>query len=210
MRSSNEILEMLKSVGAVLTDDHFVGTSGRHMSVYVNKDALYLHTQQTSEICKEIALRHRGTDIEVVASPVLGGVILSQWIAYHLSEFKQKEVLAAYAEKTSDGGLAFTRGYDRVVRGKKVLVVEDTVATGGSLKKILNMVRAAGGIIVAAAVMVNRVPEDINSKTLGVPFSALVDLPTPTYDASECPLCKQGVPVNAAVGHGEKWLASKH
>jgi orotate phosphoribosyltransferase len=203
------VVEVLKSVGAILTDSHFVGTSGRHMAVYVNKDVLYPHTKETSAVCEEIALRHKDIEVDAVASPVLGGIILSQWVAYHLSRLKGKEVCAVYAEKTSEGGLAFTRGYDQFVKGKNVLVVEDTVATGGSLKKMLGVVRAAGGNIAAAAVMVNRVPEEINSQTLGVPFSALVELPTPTYDAAECPLCKAGVPVNPAVGHGKKFLAQK-
>ncbi|MBI2623797.1 MAG: phosphoribosyltransferase [Candidatus Liptonbacteria bacterium] len=209
MRSPTEILEILKSVGAILTDSHFVGTSGRHMSVYVNKDALYPHTKETSAVCEAMAARHAGLEVDTVASPVLGGVILSQWVAHHLSRLKGKEVLAVYAEKTLEGGLVFTRGYDTFIKGKKVLVVEDTVATGGSLKKILDTVKSAGGIIVAAMVMVNRVPDEINTGTLGVPFSALVELPTPTYGAAECPLCKQGVPVNTAVGHGKKFLAAQ-
>lgn len=204
-----DVLEILKRVGAILTDDHFVGTSGRHMPVYINKDALYPHTNETAEICRQLALAHRGRIIDAVASPVLGGVILSQWTAYHLAALYGEDVAAVYVEKTAHGGLAFTRGYDKLVMSRNVLAVEDTVATGGSLKKLIAAVRDAGGTVSAAAVIVNRIPREITSATLGVPFQALVDFPVPTYDASDCPLCARGIPVNIAVGHGAKFMEEK-
>ncbi|MDE2588272.1 MAG: hypothetical protein KGL95_01200, partial [Patescibacteria group bacterium] len=70
---STEVIDILKKIGAVITDSHIVGTSGRHMSVYINKDALYPHTRETSRICELFADKYKSAGIEVVAAPSLGG-----------------------------------------------------------------------------------------------------------------------------------------
>ncbi len=88
-------------------------------------------------------------EIDMVVGPALGGVILSQWTAHHLSEIKGKEILGVYTEKSPDGGMAFTRGYDKFIAGKKVLVVEDLTTTGGSAKKVAEAVRGIGGDVAA-------------------------------------------------------------
>lgn len=204
----NGVVEILKKVGAVLVDDHFVGTSGLHFDTYVNKDFLYPHTKETSEICRLMAEKCRDKNIEVVVGPALGGIVLSQWVAQHLSQIYEKEVLAVYTEKTTDGGQAFTRGYENYIKGKRVLIVEDIITTGGSLLKSAKAVKDAGGNLVATCAMVNK-NEDIKENIDGVPFYALADLFIPTYKASICPLCKKGVPINTKVGHGKKYLAGK-
>ncbi|MEZ4820639.1 MAG: phosphoribosyltransferase family protein [Bdellovibrionota bacterium] len=71
-------------------------------------------------------------------APVIGGVILSQWIAFHLTQLSGKEVLGVYAEKSEQApGFELKRGYGKLVAGKNVLVVEDILNTGGSIKKWL-------------------------------------------------------------------------
>lgn len=203
-----DILTILKSVGAVLTDSHFVGTSGLHFDTYVNKDFLYPHTKETSEVCKILAEKFKDAEIEVVVGPALGGIILSQWTAHHLSEIYGKEVLGIYTEKSPDGGQIFTRGYENYVKGKRVLLVEDIVTTGGSLLKTAKTVQEAGGKIVSTCAMVNK-NKDIEKEISGVPFVALSNLFIPTYEADVCPLCKNNVPINTKVGHGKKFLEAK-
>lgn len=203
------VLDILKSVGVIKTNDHFVYTSGKHGSVYIFKDALYPHTKKSSEIGKMFAEKHKTKSIDVVVSPALGGIVLSQWTAYHLSKLKKKEVLGLYTEKTLDNDQVFKRGYDKLVNGKKVLVIEDTTNTGGSVLKLMKSVKKAGGIIVAVGVMVNRQPDKVNSKLYGVPFSSLGDFPAEVYDEHKCPLCKKGIPVNVEIGHGKKYMEEK-
>jgi len=203
------VVEILKSVGAVMTDDHFVYTSGKHGDVYINKDALYPHTQATSQICKLFAERCKDMDIDTVAAPALGGIILSQWIAFHLSEMKGHEVAGVYAEKMPDKSFAFTRGYDAFIKGKKVLVIEDLTNTGGSVKKIVDVVRAAGGIIVAVGVMVNRDPDHVNSEMMDAPFFALGELRAAAFDEEDLPEKIRLRPINTLVGHGKKYLESR-
>src|SRR3989338_4540426 len=105
---NNEILDILKKVGAFMINGHFVGTSGIHIDTYVNKDALYVHTRETSRVCELIAEKIRDFDIDAVVGPALGGIILSQWTAHHLSKIKGKEILAIYTEKNKDGIQTFT------------------------------------------------------------------------------------------------------
>ena len=83
-----DIITILKQVGAVITDSHFVYTSGKHGSVYINKDALYPHTQETSQVGKMMAEKYQHRTVDVIVGPALGGIILSQWTAYHLSKFR--------------------------------------------------------------------------------------------------------------------------
>ncbi len=205
----SEVIEILKKTKAIYTDSHFVGTSGRHMSLYVNKDALYPHTKETSRMGELFALKNKDLDIDVVAAPALGGIILSQWTAYHLSRLKKKEILSVYTEKTPDRNQIFTRGYDKLINGKNVLVIEDLTTTGGSVKKVVDSIKVAGGKVITVCVMVNRDPELVNSQTLGTPFSSLAVLKAESWDEKDCPLCKQNIPINTTVGHGKKYLEGK-
>ena len=206
---NTDVVSLLKKVGAVLTDDHFVYTSGKHGSVYINKDSLYPHTKETSKVGKMFAEKFKKIRIDVVAAPALGGIILSQWTAYHLSKLKKKEILGIYTEKDNDKNQIFTRGYDRLVKGKNVLVIEDLTTTGGSVKKVVDSVKKAGGNVVTVCVMVNRDPVGVTSKTIGVPFTALGVLKAEAFDELDCPMCKAGIPINTSVGHGKKYLELK-
>jgi orotate phosphoribosyltransferase len=211
---TDDVVSILKSIGAVLTDDHFVFTSGKHGSVYINKDALYPHTLKASEVGKLFAEKFKAEDIEVVVAPAVGGTILSQWTAYHLSLLKGKEVLSAYTEKDKgttanavESEQIFRRGYDALVKGKNVLVLEDLTTTGISVKKTVAAVKAVGGKVKAVCVMVNRDPEHVNSEIVGAPFYALGILKAESFDEKVCPLCKRHIPINTKVGHGKEYLA---
>lgn len=200
-------LEVLQRTGALLVG-HFVLTSGRHAREYVNKDALYPHTEETSQLCRGIAgFADFGT--QVVAAPAIGGVILSQWVAYHLSILLGTEVLAVYAEPGPGDTLIFKRGYDLLIPGRKVLVVEDVLTTGGLAKKVVDAVRALQGEVTGVCVLSNR--GGVTVVGLGnVPWlHALTTIPMESYTEDECPSCKEGVPVNTDVGKGKEFLARK-
>ena len=203
------IIDILKKVNAVITDDHFVYTSGKHGEVYINKDALYPHTKETSAVGKMFAEKYQDAGIDLVVGPALGGIILSTWIAYHMSELTGREILGVYTEKDENKNQIFTRGYDKLVKGKNVLIIEDLTTTGGSVKKVVDTVKSAGGTVTAVCVMVNRNPDGVNSEMMGVPFDALGVLPTAAYDEADCPFCKEGRPVNTEIGHGRKYMEEK-
>lgn len=204
-----DVVKLLKSISAILTDSHFVYTSGRHGSVYVRKDLLYPHTKMTSDVCKLFAEKFKNKNIDVVVAPALGGIILSQWTAYHLSKLKKKEVLGIFTEKDEKNNQIFKRGYDHLVKGKNVLIVEDLATTGGSVKKVVDSVRKAGGKVIAVSVMINRDPKNVTSKAVGAPLSSLGVFEAHSYDPKLCPLCQENIPINTVVGHGKKFLANK-
>lgn len=201
-----DIVTLLKSLEAVYTDDHFVYTSGMHGEVYINKDALYPHPEAVSQVGEMFAQLAVGLEVDTVAAPALGGIILSTWTAYHLSKMKGKEIYGVYAEKMADKSMAFTRGYDGLIRGKKVLVIEDLTTTGGSVKKVVDLVRETGGEVVKVLVMINRNPDQVNEQSVGAPFAALGEIRAQAWPEAELPEHIKARPINTKVGHGKRWL----
>lgn len=215
--SEQKIFDAFKELGVIVTGSHVVLTSGRHGSSYIDKDMMYPDTQKTSKLCSIIATRFVKDNIEVVVGPEKGGIILSQWVAYHLSEMTHKEVLAFYAEKDGHGGFILKRGKAEMrVAKKKVLVVEDILTTGGSAKKVIELVRILKGSVIGLGVLCNRggvMREDVANplelfSLVGTDFiEKKVDLKT--WLPEECELCAKGVPINTDVGKGKEFLAQK-
>lgn len=162
-------------------------------------------------MCRAIAEQFADDKVEVVIAPAIGGVILSQWTAHHLSEITGREVFGVYAEKAESGdAFIIKRGYDKIVAGKNVLVVEDVLTTGGSAKKVVEATRSLGGNIVGLGVLCNRggiTPEDVAANP--PKLFALVNVKLDAWDEAECPLCAQSVPINTNVGKGREYLARK-
>lgn len=208
-KENEEVKKILRDTGAVIEESHFVYISGKHSDTYVNKDRVYPHTALVSRIGEIIAEKYKDSEVEIVAGPAIGGIILSQWVGHHLSKLKDKEILSIYTEKTSDNGQIFTRGYGNYVKDKNVLVVEDIVTTGGSVKKVINSIEKEGGKVLAACCIVNKDPKNINPEFIGAPWDYLTILGMDVWDEKDCPLCKKGVPINTQVGHGKKFLESK-
>ncbi|MDD5098409.1 MAG: phosphoribosyltransferase family protein [Candidatus Pacebacteria bacterium] len=203
----NRALKVFRSVKAI-TNGHFVLTSSLHAKTYINKDAVYMHPQRISWLCRLIAKEFYKDEIEVVVAPAVGGVILSQWVAYHLFKLTRRDVLAVYAEK-ENSGFVIKRGYEKAIFGKRVLIVEDILTTGGSVKKVVDLARANGGIVVGVAALCNRggvTTDDISSPPK---FFTLIDIEIKTWTEEKCPLCKEFVPINSDIGKGREYLAEK-
>jgi orotate phosphoribosyltransferase len=185
MASTGTVLEMLHASGA-LKAGHFVLSSGRHSDQYIEKFDLLRQPRATSEVCRLIADRFRDQIIDVVVGPTTGGVILAFEVA------RQLGVAAAYAERstTSDIAREFRRG-TVFATGTRVLVVDDILTTGGSLRETRDALAAHPVVIGGVAVVVDRSSGDLD---LGVPYMALASMNIETWDAAECPLCRQGMP----------------
>lgn len=204
-----EILKLFNEVGAIIINSHIIYTSWRHGSVYVNKDAIYPHTAYTSCLCEEIAEKFSDYSIDVVIAPAIGGVILSRDTAQSLSEIHGKEIFGVYAEKGDNDTFIIKRGYDKFITDKNVLIVEDILTTGGTVKKVVEAVRSIGGNVVAVAALCNR--GNITTSDLGdVPeLFALVNITLDSWEEKDCPLCAQGIPINIDVGKGREFLKKR-
>ncbi len=192
--NEEKVLQIFNKCGAVIVG-HFIYTSGKHGSTYINKDALYPHTKETSDLCRAIAKHFADNEVEAVVAPEKGGIILSQWVAFYLSEITGREVLAFYAEKTDDGDFVIKRGGAQLkLPGKNVLVVEDILTTGGSAKKVIEAVRALGGNVVGLGAVCNRGGVTLKDVANPQELFALLNVNFDTWEEAECPLCAQSVP----------------
>ena len=209
MMTGAEIIQNLRQVDALVRDSHIVYTSGRHGSAYVNKDAIYPHTHLTSRLCHELASHFSGQRIDTVLAPALCGIILSQWVAFHLSDLEGREVAAIYAEKDKQAErelFVIKRGYDKCVTGRRILLLEDVLTTGISIKRVVEAVRSLRGEIVGVGALCNR--GGVSAEELAVPeLFSLVAVNLESWEAGVCPLCAKGVPVNTDVGKGREFLA---
>jgi orotate phosphoribosyltransferase len=201
-----ETLSILTEAQAILDKDHFVYISGDHGSGWIDKDSIYPHTERIERLCRDMAQAVRAWNIDVVCGPATGGLIVAEWTAHELG------VLSVFAEhdqaaegKAMRGRFVLRRGYDHVVAGKRILVVDDIVNTGLSLRQTAEAVRSAGGQVVGAACFVNR--GNVAEEGLGVErFVYLLEYKIPAWPESECQLCKAGVPVNTRFAHGRDFL----
>jgi orotate phosphoribosyltransferase len=165
--SDEGILRTLKASGA-LKEGHFLLSSGRHSAQYIEKFDLLRNPKATSEACAMIAARVRDQAIDVVAGPTTGGIIL----AFELG--RQLGAEAAYAERVSDAGSGreFRRGTS-FRPGSRVLVVDDIMTTGGSVRETLDALASHAVDVVGVALLVDRSGGKAN---LGVPLVALATL----------------------------------
>lgn len=205
--TEQEVLKILAGLKAVLTG-HFVGNSGLHLASYVNKDTVFPYTLETSRLCREIALRFVNDGVYTVIGPTVGGVILSNNVAHQLTLMRRNQVFGVYAEKM-EGKFVIGRGYKQHVTDQDVLVVEDILTTGGSVKKVIEAVREAGGNVIGVGALCNR--GGVTAVDLGdVPkLVSLVNITMDKWTEEECPLCKKGIPINTEVGHGAEYLQKK-
>lgn len=203
MNVETKTIDILTKVNAFSYNDHFIYTSGRHGSKYINKDALFVHPYETSKIARLFAINHKDTVLDVVIGPALGGILLSHLTAYYLSNIKKIEILSVYAEKTPENKLVLKRNYDIIVKDKNVLIVEDVTTTGGSIQQIIDLVQNAGGRVVFISCIANRNPTIVNRESFNKNFHSLSNILMDDFEEHECPMCKAKVPFNTNLGLGK-------
>ena len=178
--SRKDIEELLKKRG-VLLEGHFLLASGRHSARYYEKFRILEHPEDADRLCAQMAGHFKGSGIDLVVGPTTGGIILAFTVARHLG------IRALYAEKSPEGR-GFFRGM-ALAPGERVLVVDDVLTTGGSVKDTIAAVGRSGGKLQGIGVLIDRsdVPLD-----LGAPLFSLYRQVVESFPPENCPLCKAG------------------
>jgi orotate phosphoribosyltransferase len=179
--NAGDVETRLKRVGALL-EGHFQLTSGRHSNAYVQCARLLCQPTDAEAVCRALAERFRDDLVDVVVGPALGGVVVAHEVARALG------TPALFTER-KEGQMLLRRGFE-IAPGAKILVVEDVVTTGGSVKEVLQLLQDAGGEVVGVGSIVQRVP----SSPFDVRYESLLQLEVVSWTPEECPLCKQGTP----------------
>lgn len=177
------IEDIFIKAGAVLKG-HFLLTSGLHSPVYWEKFKILQYPEYTGHLCRMIADNFRQQNIQVVAGPTTGGIILAFEVARHLG------VRSIYAER--EGNERIFRRSLTISPGERVLVVDDILTTGGSVEQVLAAVRKLKGNVVGVGILVDR---SGNTLEFGVPLFACLHSQTITYKPESCPLCAAKVPL---------------
>ena len=207
--AADETHAILTAAGSILSNDHFVYISGDHGSGWIDKDVIFVDLAHTARLGQLLAGAVRSLGMDFLCGPATGGLIVAQWTGHALglpAVFAEHDSPRAAAELR--GRFALHRGYDRMVKGKRVLVVDDVVNTGHSIRQTVTAVKQCGGEVVAAAALVDR--GNVDAASLGVEtYLYLLQQDVPTWPADGCPLCKTGVPINTRYAHGQDFLDTR-
>lgn len=177
----SEVLALLEETNAVM-NGHFLLTSGLHSPKYVEKFNVLQHPKYTEKLCKELAHRFAQDNVELVIGPMTGGILLAHEVG------KELGTRAIFTERV-EGKMALRRGF-QIPKGTRVLVVEDIVTTGGSVKEVIDVVKACEGTLVGVGLLVDR---SGGKADFGVKTEALLHLTVETYKPESCPLCAKGI-----------------
>ncbi|MEG2173900.1 MAG: orotate phosphoribosyltransferase [Oscillospiraceae bacterium] len=168
----------------VLQTGHFRLTSGRHSDQYMQCARVFEHPNYSAKICADIAEGFSGDGVELVIGPAIGGIIIS----YEVSRCLGTRNIFAERE---NGVMTLRRGF-AIDPGTRVLVVEDTITTGGSVREVIDLVNALGGVVIGVGAVVDRSAGKVD---FGVPLRAAVSMAVVSWEAADCPLCRAGKPI---------------
>lgn len=180
----NNVEEIFYKSGAILKG-HFQLTSGLHSPVYWEKFRILQFPDLTSKLCRMISTHFAKQEIQVVAGPTTGGIILAYEVA------RQLGVRGIFAEKEGNEIRAFRRGFG-ISPGERVLVVDDILTTGKSIAEVMGLVAGEGGKVIGIGVLVDRSEQEHD---FGVPLFSCLRSATQAYTPPDCPLCAAGIPL---------------
>ncbi|MFC5385708.1 orotate phosphoribosyltransferase [Aquamicrobium segne] len=175
--NTDDVLDVFRSAGAVL-EGHFILTSGLRSPVFLQKARVFMHADKTEKLCRALAKRIRESvdgQIDYVVGPAIGGLIPAYETSRHLG------VRAVWVER--EQGVFKLRRFD-MEKGARVVIVEDIVTTGLSIRETIACLRDLGAEVVAAACIIDR---SAGKTDVGVPLIALAEYEVPAYPADALP-----------------------
>jgi orotate phosphoribosyltransferase len=178
--NSEQILDHFRQSGALL-EGHFILSSGLHSPRYLQCALALAFPADAAKFGRMIAEHFTGENIETVASPAIGGLVIGYAVAQSLN------VRFIWTEREA-GTMTLRRGFS-VRENERILVVEDVITTGGSTRECIDALESRGARVTHAASIIDR---SGGAADVGVPRIALVSLEVPSYDPQNCPLCEAG------------------
>ena len=180
----NNVEEIFQKSGAILKG-HFLLASGLHSPIYWEKFKVLQSPSYTEQLCRIITTHFQKQRIQVAAGPTTGGIILAFEVA------RQLGVRGIFAEKEEATKRAFRRGFS-INPGERVLIVDDILTTGSSIRQVMTAVTKQGGKVIGIGVLVDRSEQ---KPEFGVPLFSCLHSITPTYTPQDCPLCAARIPL---------------
>ena len=181
--NSEEYIKIFKDSGALL-DGHFILTSGRHSNSYFQCAKLLQYPKYLELFSKNIADHFKENEIDLVVSPAIGGIVLGTEVGRLLRK------RTVFAERV-DGEMKLRRGFE-IKTNEKILIVEDVITTGGSVKEVMSLVKSFGADIIGVGVIVDR---SSGSVVLHKNQLSLASLEVKSYDSSDVPSELASIPV---------------
>jgi len=175
---------IFKKSGAIL-EGHFLLTSGLHSPIYWEKFRVLQFPKYTRQLCRLISDHFKKEKVDVVAGPTTGGIITAYELAGQLG------VRGIFSEKEGADHRVFKRGFG-IKPGERVLIVDDILTTGKSIREVLSLVNEQGSEAIGIGVLVDRSEK---KHDFGVPLFSCLRSITPTYKPQDCPLCAAGIPL---------------
>ena len=179
---NNKIYDLLVEKGAVMSG-HFVLTSGLHSNKYIEKFRVLEDPVSLQHICKKMANEFQGDSIDIVVGAAIGAILLSSGVA------KELNVNGIFTERV-DGEMVFKRGFS-IAKGARVLVVEDIVTTGGSIKEIISLLESLNVDIVGISSLAHR-GEMID---FGYKYHPLVEISIESWESRNVPEWLNNIPI---------------
>ncbi|MCX6611139.1 MAG: orotate phosphoribosyltransferase [Acidobacteria bacterium] len=182
--STAATLSAFRETGAYL-NGHFRLTSGLHSPEYLQCAKVLQYPEHAASFGQQIRAALSQLSVDVVCAPAMGGLIIGHEVARAFG------VRFIFTERDGEGNMTLRRGF-AINPGEKVLIVEDVITTGGSTREVVELLKAAGAEVLAAASIIDR---SAGRADVGVPRIALATLEVTAYEPASCPLCAQGLPV---------------
>ena len=179
----SEIIDVFKETGALL-DGHFILTSGRHSSSYFQCARVLQHPEYLTHFAEMIAKCFNKEKIDAVISPAIGGVVLGTEVGRILN------ARTIFAER-KDGDMCIRRGF-KIEPGENILIVEDVITTGGSVREVMDQVINHKGIISGVGVMVDR---SNGSVALHPNQFSIIAMEAKSYGPNEVPESLSAIPL---------------
>lgn len=180
--NKQEMLNMYEDAGALL-NGHFVLSSGRHSARYLQSALVLMHPVNATALATELVKTVNPNDYDMVVSPAIGGLVIGQEVARQLNKpfiFTERK----------EGEMQMRRGFS-IPQDAKLLVVEDVITTGGSVRECIAVVREFGGKPTAVLAVVDRAPDQTGR--FDIPHHTVIALDVETFAQDECPMCKSGL-----------------